>query len=421
MYILDAACENITILRIIYFVKLLLNIVFIAVPAVLIVMVVIDFVKAVMGTDEKDQNKNINLSVKRIINAVILFFVPTIVSIIMNLLSSVGGEEYTACYTNANSTKIKELEKLEVNTSELFVKNDYSMVYLTTENKDACPKGFTYDDDVRSGKSGCYITLQTKKTDQNTFYWYITDNKSYCIRNWQFLNNSNELEETKELNINTSFCLLSRKHIDGENAVINDDHNNSNSSGITSNEIKAEYLTSPKHPVNVNDLSCSVTYAGNVLNNLTMNDIIKDSLHDALEKTCQYLRVINIYGTTDIATAGTQGSCEEGKILYPHCYAMGIDLFNNWTYTTKDGKTYAPYASYGDSSNYKKFICEVCNGKEDCQENLNYQIYEKIFKPLGYCWGGNWGEKFFDPMHYEYNRLGDGSCSTSNKITIKCD
>lgn len=53
MYILLDACQHPGILRIIYFGSLLLDIVFTLVPIGLIVILMIDFSKAVIGGDEK--------------------------------------------------------------------------------------------------------------------------------------------------------------------------------------------------------------------------------------------------------------------------------------------------------------------------------------------------------------------------------
>ena len=55
------ACTNVGVLKVIYFIKLLLNIAFIAVPIGLIVFGLIDFSKSVASGDEKDGKKNLNL------------------------------------------------------------------------------------------------------------------------------------------------------------------------------------------------------------------------------------------------------------------------------------------------------------------------------------------------------------------------
>ena len=187
-------------------------------------------------------------------------------------------------------------------------------------------------------------------------------------------------------------------------------------------------ITPPK--IDVNDVSygdivtldlsnvkCGVYYAGSKLKSLQINNSIKSSMTTILNNICTFINTNSYVDRLD--TAGTYNP--SGSIKYPHAYAMGIDLFNNWSYT-ENGKTYYPYASQGNTTwnNYKSFICEVCDGKEDCDKNINYQIYKKYFEPAGYCWGGNWGPSSFDPMHYEYSKNSDYSCSTRNKGTISC-
>ena len=145
-----------------------------------------------------------------------------------------------------------------------------------------------------------------------------------------------------------------------------------------------------------------------------VNSTIKSKMETALAQVCVYLRNNNIYGTVNIQSGGIYAETS----IYPHKWGMGIDLFNLWTYNY-NGKTYRPYGSYANSTNYRKFICEVCNGDYRCDKNLNYQIYERIFKPLGFCWGGYWKEQYFDPMHFEYD-IKKGNCGSTPQISLNC-
>ena len=85
------ACTNVGILKVIYFIKLLLNIAFIAVPIGLIVFGLIDFSKSVASGDEKDGKKNLNLFIKRLIYGALVFCVPWIVNVVMHLLKMLIG------------------------------------------------------------------------------------------------------------------------------------------------------------------------------------------------------------------------------------------------------------------------------------------------------------------------------------------
>ena len=108
MYFLINACQHPTILRVLYFVYLLLDIVFVAVPIGLIIMLMIDFGKAVINSDEKEQVKSTKLVTNRIIYAVIIFVIPWIVNILMIFLDETGldlGGDYRVCITNVNAIR----------------------------------------------------------------------------------------------------------------------------------------------------------------------------------------------------------------------------------------------------------------------------------------------------------------------------
>ena len=170
--------------------------------------------------------------------------------------------------------------------------------------------------------------------------------------------------------------------------------------------------------IDVTNLPCKMYYGDKVKTKLKLNSGIVDPTIAALTEIGNFInKNKDLYHVQGISTAGTYNP--DSAYAYPHKYALGIDLFNGWTYS-KNGKTYAPYSTNGPGQwkNYEKFICEVCNGQEDCNLNLNYHI-ANIFKKHGFCWGGDWGPKYFDPMHYEWHK--ESSCSTSNKARISCD
>lgn len=107
------ACTNPDILRIIYFIKILIEIIMIIVPIGLIIMGLIDFSKSVVTNDENARKKNLNIFIKRIIFAVLLFAMPWIVRTFMHLLSTTGlDSDFVTCYEYANSEKIKEFDEI---------------------------------------------------------------------------------------------------------------------------------------------------------------------------------------------------------------------------------------------------------------------------------------------------------------------
>ena len=99
-------CTNPDILRVILFIKEILKIVLFIVPIGLIIMLGLDLFKNISAGREEDMKKNVNIAIKRLIYAVILFLVPTVVNFTMNLLGDLG-VPYMDCYNNAESTTIE--------------------------------------------------------------------------------------------------------------------------------------------------------------------------------------------------------------------------------------------------------------------------------------------------------------------------
>ena len=110
MFFLASVCNHSEVLKVIYFIQELLRIIFIIVPMLLIVMVSIDFGKNVIGK-ESDMSKNVSMVIKRIIAAVFLFLVPTVVSLIISLVGETT--TFTTCLNNANLSYIHDMQVLE--------------------------------------------------------------------------------------------------------------------------------------------------------------------------------------------------------------------------------------------------------------------------------------------------------------------
>lgn len=113
MNILLTVCENPHILRLIFLAKKILNLAFILIPIALIIFVIIDVFKNIIGADNEKNVKTNNKSIiKRIVYSILIFFTPMIVSLVINTLSLVGlTSEYKKCYDNATKEKIKEYQR----------------------------------------------------------------------------------------------------------------------------------------------------------------------------------------------------------------------------------------------------------------------------------------------------------------------
>ena len=70
----------------------------------------IDFGKNVISGEQEEIKKNFNKAIKRVIACMLIFFVPTIVSVIMNMLGDLG-VNYADCINNANEEYINMLEE----------------------------------------------------------------------------------------------------------------------------------------------------------------------------------------------------------------------------------------------------------------------------------------------------------------------
>ena len=72
----------------------------IVIPLILIILGMVDLGKAVVSSDDKQISKSVSTLIKRFIAAVIVFFIPTVVSALFNALSIMNETEladYNVC------------------------------------------------------------------------------------------------------------------------------------------------------------------------------------------------------------------------------------------------------------------------------------------------------------------------------------
>ena len=106
MEILAITCSQLApIMRVLAY---LLNLIKFVIPIILIAMIIFDLVKATVANDEKKMNEAKNLIGKRIIYALVIFLVPTIISLLFNALGeNIGGEltgptDWISCFNRFN-------------------------------------------------------------------------------------------------------------------------------------------------------------------------------------------------------------------------------------------------------------------------------------------------------------------------------
>lgn len=107
LYDTDVDCETgSTLVNVIAIVRLVMNIICVAVPIIMILMGTIDLFKAVTAGKDDDIKKKQKALITRIIAGVLVFLVPTIVSVLMNLI---GVSKWRTCWNNAKNGNFKSL------------------------------------------------------------------------------------------------------------------------------------------------------------------------------------------------------------------------------------------------------------------------------------------------------------------------
>ena len=93
-------CNNPDLLSLIGIAKKILLILQIAIPIALLIFGTMDLGKAVMAGDEKEIKAATGILIKRVIAAVAVFLLILVVSVVTGW---VGGDEWTACWSAADS------------------------------------------------------------------------------------------------------------------------------------------------------------------------------------------------------------------------------------------------------------------------------------------------------------------------------
>lgn len=63
----------------------------VSVPIIVLVLTVLDLVKAVASSDEKDMQKALKTTVKRVIIGIAIFFIPTFLNLLLELIPRING------------------------------------------------------------------------------------------------------------------------------------------------------------------------------------------------------------------------------------------------------------------------------------------------------------------------------------------
>lgn len=215
MYFLLDFCENPSILRIIYYVKQLLSLIFILVPIGLIIMVTLDLFRASVSSGEDEMAKKVKVSIKRIGFAVVLFFVPTIVSFAIGLVGDVG-VAFNDCIDRVDLDLIddyqKQADEIESN------KEDYTYEVDDIDSQNPYVGGNSSNDD-------------TNMKNNNVTYdgtIYVGDSRTVRMCNTVGIKNGTSFSSgSNELCIASSGQALTWFNNTAESKIINVLNNNS--------------------------------------------------------------------------------------------------------------------------------------------------------------------------------------------------
>ena len=125
-------CENPYVLNVILFVEQIIKVIYYIIPLGLIVFMMIDFFKGIISQEDKGSREFV-FSLKRIINLVALFLVPTFVSFFTQFLSDleIFNGDYAACLKNTNNVTYYQEKYLALEKEEEDKRNEEQEKKLT--------------------------------------------------------------------------------------------------------------------------------------------------------------------------------------------------------------------------------------------------------------------------------------------------
>ena len=112
MFILETStCTDVSVLAVILFIKNLIEIISYIVPVILVILLIIDIVKAIIANDEEQIKNAQHIALKRILYALIIFFIPIVVDASFGVLDRNDIGTSSKCYANATEEMIEKLSK----------------------------------------------------------------------------------------------------------------------------------------------------------------------------------------------------------------------------------------------------------------------------------------------------------------------
>ena len=119
-------CSDANVLKILRYIKIVINIIFLIVPILLLVTASISYLKAISNTDKDGIAKTNKAMISKCIAAVIIFFIPLITKMIVKLAST-DENDYISCIENATPEGISNAYVKNANDTIKKVKTSYDI------------------------------------------------------------------------------------------------------------------------------------------------------------------------------------------------------------------------------------------------------------------------------------------------------
>ncbi len=406
-------CDNPTVLSVMRIVNIAILIIKIAVPILLILTGMITLLKTIKVGEEDSLAKAKKQLINNAIAAVVIFFVPTFVNVLVKV--SLTNGEYKDCLNNTSTEVINQkYYDIAVNSiSKAESSSKYNDYYdavnkvnniKDTDTKNALKKRLDNVKDIIDKK----IEENNKKENtknENSSSGNSNNNSGGNGSNTTVPDISNpgtfkpDTGKTHDCNKNGKYQLCSaKKGIFGSFAYYD-----KASANDTSNRNSIEMDPSWK---NTNLVNVSTTCSNGKKYNWTVHRLASSTWKKVQEKFCEIITVgidgIK-YESNQIVVSGPISIryISNTKTISTHAFGIAIDINPSESYTINGKKYPTPYGR--SLEKYNNFINAI--GGESDPRNVNYVLWKKVFEPLGFIWGGNWGRNGkgtkIDGMHFE--------------------
>lgn len=406
-------CDNPTVLSVMRIVNIAILIIKIAVPILLILTGMITLLKTIKVGEEDSLAKAKKQLINNAIAAVVIFFVPTFVNVLVKV--SLTNGEYKDCLNNTSTEVINQkYYDIAVNSiSKAESSSKYNDYYdavnkvnniKDTDTKNALKKRLDNVKNIIDKK----IEENNKKENtknENSSSGNSNNNSGGNGSNTTVPDISNsgtfrpDTGKTHDCNKNGKYQLCSaKKGIFGSFAYYD-----KASANDTSNRNSIEMDPSWK---NTNLVNVSTTCSNGKKYNWTVHRLASSTWKKVQEKFCEIITVgidgIK-YESNQIVVSGPISIryISNTKTISTHAFGIAIDINPSESYTINGKKYPTPYGR--SLEKYNNFINAI--GGESDPRNVNYVLWKKVFEPLGFIWGGNWGRNGkgtkIDGMHFE--------------------